>query len=100
VDLREYSMEDLHSQIGVIFQDFMRYEMTARENIAVGRIELAQDGAVYEAAQKSLADEVIGNYQKVTSNCLDCASREVWTSPAASGRRSRWHAPIFATPNW
>src|SRR5580704_3001524 len=38
VDLREYSIEDLHSQIGVIFQDFMRYEMTARENIAVGRI--------------------------------------------------------------
>ena len=33
-------MEDLQSQIGVIFQDFMRYEMTARENIAVGRIEL------------------------------------------------------------
>jgi len=59
VDLREYSMEDLHSQIGVIFQDFMRYEMTARENIAVGRIELAQDGAVRHAAQKSLADEVI-----------------------------------------
>jgi ATP-binding cassette subfamily B protein len=64
VDLREYSMEDLHSQIGVIFQDFMRYEMTARENIAVGRIELAQDGAVRHAAQKSLADEVIQKLPK------------------------------------
>ena len=30
----------LHAEIGVIFQDFMRYEMTARENIAVGRIEV------------------------------------------------------------
>ena len=59
VDLREYSIEDLHSQIGVIFQDFMRYEMTARENIAVGRIELPANGAVYKAAQKSLADDVI-----------------------------------------
>ena len=39
VDLREYSLEDLYREIGVIFQDFMRYEMTARENIAVGRIE-------------------------------------------------------------
>ena len=39
VDLREYDLADLHSQIGVIFQDFMRYEMTARENIAVGRVE-------------------------------------------------------------
>src|ERR1019366_1705571 len=32
VDLREYSLEDLYREIGVIFQDFMRYEMTAREN--------------------------------------------------------------------
>ena len=39
IDLREYSLEDLYREIGVIFQDFMRYEMTARENIAVGRIE-------------------------------------------------------------
>ena len=59
VDLRDYSMEDLHSQIGVIFQDFMRYEMTARENIATGRIELPVDEAVYEAARQSLADQVI-----------------------------------------
>src|ERR1700733_13774324 len=36
IDLREYSIEDLHRHIGVIFQDFMRFEMTARENIAIG----------------------------------------------------------------
>jgi len=59
VDLREYSMEDLQSQIGVIFQDFMRYEMTVRENIAVGRIGAVEDGAVRGAAHKSLADQVI-----------------------------------------
>ena len=41
VDLRDYDIEDLHREIGVIFQDFMRYEMTARQNIAVGRIEIA-----------------------------------------------------------
>ncbi len=39
VDLREYSLENLYREIGVIFQDFMRYEMTARENIAVGQID-------------------------------------------------------------
>ena len=39
VDLREYDLEDLYREIGVIFQDFMRYEMTARENIAVGKID-------------------------------------------------------------
>jgi len=58
-DLRDYNVEDLQSQAGVIFQDFMRYEMTARENIAVGRIELAHNGDIYDAAQKSLADQVI-----------------------------------------
>src|SRR5580658_3371060 len=64
VDLREYSMEDLQSQIGVIFQDFMRYEMTARANIAVGRIELAESEEVYHAARKSLANEVIEQLPK------------------------------------
>ena len=59
VDLREYCIEDLHSQIGVIFQDFMRYEMTARLNIGVGRIGAARNGAVQQAARKSLADRVV-----------------------------------------
>jgi len=60
VDLREYNLEDLYSEIGVIFQDFMRYEMTARENIAVGRIdELDNLPLLRDAADKSMADEVI-----------------------------------------
>ena len=59
VDLREYSVEDLHSQIGVIFQDFVRYEMTARQNIATGRVEAADESAIRHAALKSGADEVV-----------------------------------------
>ena len=60
IDLREYSIEELHRQIGVIFQDFMRFEMTARENIAVGRIdEPHQQAAIEDAAHKSLADTVV-----------------------------------------
>jgi ATP-binding cassette subfamily B protein len=61
VDLREYDLEDLYREIGVIFQDYMRYEMTARENIAVGRIEQIDNLPLLErAAQKSMADEVVG----------------------------------------
>lgn len=61
VDLREYDLDDLHREIGVIFQDFMRYEMTARENIAVGRIEdLDNLELLKDAAHKSLADQTIG----------------------------------------
>jgi ATP-binding cassette, subfamily B, bacterial len=59
-DLREYDLESLRANIGVIFQDFVRYHMTAGENIAVGRIEAADDRArIEEAARRSLADEVI-----------------------------------------
>ncbi|MFZ0278258.1 MAG: ABC transporter ATP-binding protein [Candidatus Sulfotelmatobacter sp.] len=61
VDLREYDLEDLYREVGVIFQDFMRYEMTARENIAVGRIERLDDlPLLWKSAQKSMADDVIG----------------------------------------
>jgi len=59
VDLREYSLEDLYGEIGVIFQDFMRYEMLARENVATGQIEHVDDlERVKHASQKSMADEV------------------------------------------
>ena len=59
-DLRDYKLEDLHHEIGVIFQDFMRYEMTARENIAVGRVEREHSqGELEAAAHKSLAESVI-----------------------------------------
>lgn len=64
VDLREYNLEDLNSQFSVIFQDFMRYELTAGENIAVGRIEQADGGAIRQAAHKSLADQVIERLPK------------------------------------
>jgi ATP-binding cassette, subfamily B, bacterial len=60
IDLREYSLEDLHREMGVIFQDFMRYEMTVRENIGVGQIEVPHtDDDIAEAAEKSLAAEVV-----------------------------------------
>jgi ATP-binding cassette subfamily B protein len=76
VDLREYDLAALHSEIGVIFQDFMRYEMTARENIAVGRIEVphAQEEIEY-AADKSLAAGVIatlaGGYDQMLGRRFD-----------------------------
>jgi ATP-binding cassette subfamily B protein len=64
IDLREYDLPALHAEIGVIFQDFMRYEMTARENIAVGRIEIPHLAEEIEyAAEKSLADGVIAKLE-------------------------------------
>jgi ATP-binding cassette subfamily B protein len=69
-DLRDYNIEDLCREVGVVFQDFMRYEMTARDNVAIGRIdEQIQLADVESAARKSRADEVIrklpGGYEQM-----------------------------------
>lgn len=59
-DLKEYDLKELRSNVGVIFQDFVRYHLTAAENIAVGRIEARADRARIEAAATAaMADEVI-----------------------------------------
>ena len=59
-DLREYDLFAIRANIGVIFQDFVRYQFTAADNIAVGRIEARDDRArIVAAAERSLADEVI-----------------------------------------
>jgi ATP-binding cassette subfamily B protein len=60
-DLREYDLNELRGSMGVIFQDFVRYNFSAGDNIAVGRIEERRDHARIErAAERSQADEVIG----------------------------------------
>jgi ATP-binding cassette subfamily B protein len=59
-DLREYDLFEIRANIGVIFQDFVRYHFTAADNIAVGRIEARHNRArIVAAAERSLADEVI-----------------------------------------
>ena len=60
VDLRDYDVDDLRREIGVIFQDYMRFDMLARENIGLGRVEeLGNQPRVETSARKSLADSVI-----------------------------------------
>ena len=58
-DLRDYDVASLRRHVGVIFQDFVRYDFLLRENIAVGSIEHREDeAAIREAAERSLADAV------------------------------------------
>jgi ATP-binding cassette subfamily B protein len=59
VDLRDYDVESLRRNVGVIFQDFVRYDFILRENIAVGSIDQRENGpAIESAASRSLADTV------------------------------------------
>ena len=59
-DLREYNLTELRKNVGVIFQDYIRYQMTVSQNIAVGNIEEKENsGLIAESARKSLADRLI-----------------------------------------
>ena len=60
VDLRDYDLDSLRRNIGIIFQDFVRYDFILRENIGVSQIEALDDDArIREAATRSLADSVV-----------------------------------------
>ena len=59
VDLREYDLHSLRRNVGVIFQDFVRYDFLLKENIAVGDIEgIGDERRIEAAAERSLADTV------------------------------------------
>ena len=59
VDLRYFAPAELHARIGAIFQDYVRYHLSLRENIGFGAIErLADEERILSAARKSGADEI------------------------------------------
>ncbi len=65
VDLCDYDPEDLRRQIGIIFQDYVRFMFTAAENIAIGNIdERVNQPLITDAAHKSLADTVVEKLPK------------------------------------
>ena len=58
-DLRDYDLDSLRHNIGIIFQDFVRYDFILRENIGVSQVEAMNDeDRIREAAKRSLADSV------------------------------------------
>ncbi|MEQ8703757.1 MAG: ABC transporter ATP-binding protein [Phaeodactylibacter sp.] len=60
VDIREYNLQELRNNIGIIFQDYIRFQLKAGENIAIGNIGALEDSlAIEAAAEKSLADTVV-----------------------------------------
>ena len=56
-DLKEYNLEELRLQIGIIFQDYIRYQMSFAQNIAIGNInEKNNRPLIISSAEKSLAN--------------------------------------------
>jgi ATP-binding cassette, subfamily B, bacterial len=65
IDLKDYDLKDLRQNIGVIFQDYVRFQMSASDNIAVGKIDKKEEKPLIEtAATKSLANTVIDKLPK------------------------------------
>ena len=60
VDLRDYDLDALRRKMGAIFQDFVRYELTAGQNIGLGQIDHLHDTArLLQAAESAGADELV-----------------------------------------
>lgn len=73
IDLKEYDLVSLRHAIGVIFQDFVRYDMRFDENIGVGEIDSVRGDlekssgtppAITAAAENSLAASLLPRFSK------------------------------------
>jgi ATP-binding cassette subfamily B protein len=85
-NIREYDLETLREQIGVIFQDYVNYYLTARENIGVGRVgEIENTEMVIEAAHKSGANIAIEKLPKSYETTLGRWFKNVQESTQLSG---------------
>lgn len=85
-NIKEYDLEDLRNQIGVIFQDFVNYYLTARENIGVGRVaEIENKELVIQAARKSGANTVIERLPQSYETTLGRWFKNVQESSQLSG---------------
>lgn len=60
VDIREFEIDDYRSHVGVMFQDFARYNLTAYENIGLGNIRrLDEEKSIVSAASDADAHQII-----------------------------------------
>jgi ATP-binding cassette, subfamily B, bacterial len=81
VDLRDMDPADLRSRISAVFQDYMAYELSAKENIAVGDLALATDEALVTAASRAGVHDMLRALPKgydtlLTRTYLDLADRD------------------------
>ncbi|GJM13356.1 MAG: ABC transporter permease [Pseudohongiella sp.] len=60
LDLQEWDIDALREKIGVIFQDFARYQLIVGENIGIGDVDsISEDDQISEAARKGMAEEFV-----------------------------------------
>ena len=63
-NLRDIDPEDVRKKIGILFQDFVKYELSARENVALGQLDkINDDVAISQALVKTGMDEKIADLE-------------------------------------
>jgi ATP-binding cassette subfamily B protein len=65
IDIREFDPDELRAMVGAMFQDYVTYQATAKENIGLGSLpELESEAAVALAAKRGGADELVSGLPK------------------------------------
>ncbi|MGW4292225.1 ABC transporter ATP-binding protein [Micromonospora chersina] len=90
VDIRDVPVEALRARIGAVFQDFVAYELTAEENIAVGDLSATGDRArIEEAAREAGVHDVLaalpGGYRTLLTRAFTAESGEEDPDAPAAG---------------
>lgn len=63
ISIHNYSKDTLYKKIGVIFQDFIQFDFTVRENIGFGDLEkMDNTSKIWNSAQLTGADELIKSF--------------------------------------
>ena len=95
---REWDAGRAAPRIGVIFQDFARYQLLVGENIGAGDVAHFEDEARWREAARAGHGAPIHRRRcpRATTRSSASGSRTAASCPAASGRRSRWRAPSCA----
>ena len=98
LDLQAWDQRALHDKLGVIFQDFVRYQLSVGENVGVGDVAHLEDEAAWrEAADKGMAlsfiEEMPDKFRTQLGRWFKGGESSLWDN----GRRLRFPAPLSKT---
>ena len=92
IDLADLDLASWRRSVAAIFQDFVRYELTARDNIGFGAVDTLHDGNVDDpiiaVARRAGADGILAGLPHGPTPPSPAGSQAAWTCPAASGSES------------
>jgi ATP-binding cassette subfamily B protein len=71
LNIRDFDVREYRSEIGIVFQDFVHYEMTVNENIGLGNVKFIKDNVlIRNAAIKAGIDHSINKYPRLYETLL------------------------------